>query len=305
MAKKREQFPTSGEDTLTKGRAASGRGRDAYGPPRGEPDWRAMLAERWHLWLTFVVIAVGGTVLYSIGLSGADVPTWEYEIVRTLPHDTNAFTQGLHYHQGYLYESTGLEGASSIRKVDIDTGTPVINVPLDPQLFGEGLTMVGDQFFQVTWKSGIGFVYNQDLQTVRKFDYTGQGWGLTYTGQYLIMSDGAMFLRYFDPSSLVEVKQQAVSLGNFKLDKINEMEFVDGKIYANRWQQDTIYVIDPNTGRVEAKIPMPNLLTAAERPTGRDDGSLNGIAYNPETQTFYVTGKKWPKLFEIRIKPGS
>jgi glutamine cyclotransferase len=224
-------------------------------------------------------------------------------VVNVYPHDPTAFTQGLHYHEGFLYESTGLEGQSTIRKVDLKTGQPLINIPLDPQLFGEGLTMVGDQLYQVTWKSGVGFVYNLELQQVKRFDYSGQGWGLTYDGQSLVMSDGATFLRYFDPVTFQETKQQPVYLGSFKLDKLNEMEYVDGYIFANRWQDDRIYVIDPRTGRVRAKISLPTLLPPDQRPQGRDDGSLNGIAYNPETKTFYVTGKKWPKLFEIRVKP--
>jgi len=272
--------------------------------PRRQPpamDWREIARARWHLWLVFALIVIGGTFVYSWGLGGGNVPEWKYNVVNVYPHDPNAFTQGLHYYQGHLYESTGLEGFSSIRKVELETGKPLINIPLDPRLFGEGLTMIGDQIYQITWKSGVGFVYNLELQQVRRFDYTGQGWGLTYDGQSLIMSDGATVLRYFDPVSLQETKQQPVYLGSFKLDKVNEMEFVDGFIFANRWQQDVIYVIDPRSGRVRAKIPLANLLPSDERPRGRDDGSLNGIAYNPESKTFYITGKKWPKLFEIEI----
>ncbi|MDP1564219.1 MAG: glutaminyl-peptide cyclotransferase [Pirellulaceae bacterium] len=267
-----------------------------------ERDWRQIMAERWHLWLTFVVIAGGGTIFYSLGLGAGKVPEWEYEIVAVHPHDPTAFTQGLHFYQGHLFESTGLEGKSSIRKVDIATGKPVINIPMDPRYFGEGLTMVGDQFFQLTWKSGVGFVYNADLQLVRRFDYSGQGWGLTFDGKYLIMSDGGTELVFLDPETTQVVRRLPVVMGSFKLDRINEMEYVDGLIYANRWQQDAIFVIHPETGRVVARIPLLNLLSAAERPSGLDDGSLNGIAYNPETRTFFVTGKKWPKMFEIRIK---
>lgn len=297
MAKqRRETFPAAGVE----GPSAAGPGPSPRRRPRG--DWRELLAQRWHLWLTFVVIAVGGTFLYSLGMGGTNVPEWEYEVVAVHPHDPTAFTQGLHYHNGFLYESTGLEGKSTIRKVDIATGQPVINIPLEPRFFGEGLTMVGDQFFQITWKSGTGFVYNTDLQLVKRFDYTGQGWGLTFDGTHLIMSDGAAELLFFDPQTFQRVKNVPVVFGSFKLDRVNEMEFVDGLIYANRWQQPVIYVIQPQTGRVQARIPLQDLLPAAERPSGADDGSLNGIAYNPETQTFYVTGKKWPKLFEIRIK---
>jgi len=260
------------------------------------------MAERWHLWLTFVLIAVGGTIVYSWGMGAGMVPEWEYEIVAVHPHDPAAFTQGLHFHQGHLYESTGLEGKSAIRKVDIASGKPAIDIPLDSRHFGEGLTMVGDQLFQLTWKSGVGFVYNADLQLVRRFDYSGEGWGLTYDGTHLIMSDGGTELTFLDPETTQVVGRLPVVLGSFKLDRINEMEYVDGLIYANRWQQDAIFVIHPETGRVVARIPLLNLLTPAERPRGSDDGSLNGIAYNPETKTFFVTGKKWPKMFEIRVK---
>lgn len=268
----------------------------------GARDWRQIMAERWHLWLTFVVIAGGGTIFYSWGLGASMVPEWEYEIVAVHPHDPTAFTQGLHFYQGHLFESTGLEGKSSIRKVDIAKGTPIINIPLDPRDFGEGLTMVGDQFFQLTWKSGVGFVYNTNLQLVRRFDYSGQGWGLTFDGKHLIMSDGGMELVFLDPETTQVVRRLPVVMGSFKLDRINEMEYVDGLIYANRWQQDSIFVIHPETGRVIARLPLLNLLSPAERPRGLDDGSLNGIAYNPDTRTFFVTGKKWPKMFEIRVK---
>ncbi len=278
-------------------------------PVRSQPrtnteslNWRELMAQRWHLWLTFAVIVMGATVVYSLGMGRGNVVEWKYEVVAVYPHDPTAFTQGLHYYDGYLYESTGLEGFSSIRKVDIATGEPEINIPLAPHLFGEGLTMVGDQFFQITWKSGVGFVYNTELQQVRRFDYSGQGWGLTYDGRHLIMSDGAAYLRFFDPQTMQEVRSVPISYGSFKIDRINEMEFVDGLIFANRWQHDVIYVIDPQTGRIVAQVSMQGLLPANERPSGKDDGALNGIAYNPKSGTFYVTGKKWPKLFEIRIK---
>jgi glutamine cyclotransferase len=287
---KRNSFPTEPAPSSAPRRAP------------GELDWRQMLAERWHLWLTFVVIALGGTIVYSWGMGTGMVAEWEHEIVAVHPHDPNAFTQGLHYHQGHLFESTGMEGQSSIRKVEIRSGQPTINIPLDAREFGEGLTMVGDQFYQLTWKSGVGFVYNQELQLVRKFDYTGEGWGLTFDGKHLIMSDGGTELTFLDPETLQVVRRLPVVMGSFKLDRINEMEYVDGLIFANRWQQDSIFVIHPETGRVIARVPLFNLLTPAERPRGRDDGSLNGIAYNPETKTFYVTGKKWPKMFEIRVQ---
>lgn len=270
--------------------------------PSGQPDWRQLLAERWHLWLTFVLVALGSTIIYSWGMGSSMVPEWEYEVVAVHPHDPDAFTQGLHFHDGHLYESTGLEGQSSIRKVDIATGKPLIKIPLDPRHFGEGLTMLGDQFYQLTWKSEVGFVYNRELQLVRSFDYKGQGWGLTSDGENLIMSDGSTDLVFLDPESGRVEKRLPISMGSFKLNEVNEMEYVDGMIYANRWKQDAIFVINPATGRVLARVPLIGLLPAAERPQGRDDGSLNGIAYNPESKTFYVTGKKWPKLFEIRIK---
>ncbi len=287
---KRTSFPSEPTSNKTPQRPAENR------------DWRQVMAERWHLWLTFVVIAVGSTILYSWGMGASTVPEWGYEVVAIHPHDPKAFTQGLHYYQGHLYESTGLEGQSSIRKVEIATGKPIVNIPLDPRDFGEGLTMVGDQLFQLTWKSGVGFVYNTELQLVRRFDYSGEGWGLTHDGKHLIMSDGGTELTFLDPETMQLIRRMPVVLGSFKLDRINEMEYVDGLIYANRWQQDSIFVIHPETGRVIARVPLFNLLPPAERPSGIDDGSLNGIAYNPETKTFYVTGKKWPKLFEIRLK---
>jgi len=269
------------------------------------PSWQDILKQRWHLWLTFVLVVLGSAIVWSWSFSGLDVEELEVEIVAVYPHDTSAFTQGLLYHDGYLYESTGQVGQSTLRKVEIETGKPIVTVPLREDLFGEGLAMVGDQFFQITWKAGVGFIYNKDLQPVKQFDYSGQGWGLAFDGKHLIMSDGAAVLRYFDPQTMEEVDSKFVMYGATRIDQINEMEFVDGVIYANRWRQDVIYLIDAMTGQIKAKVLPTDLLKPGERPTGSDDGSLNGIAYNPDKGTFYITGKKWPKLFEVRFKSKS
>lgn len=266
------------------------------------PTWQERLQQRWHLWLTFLLIVIGSALVFSFTFTSLDVEQLEVEILNTYPHDTSAFTQGLVYHDGYLYESTGRLGESTLRKVEIETGKVLTTIPLSEDLFGEGLTMVGDQFYQITWKSGVGFVYNKDLQLVKQFDYSGQGWGLAYDGKHIILSDGAAALRFFNPGTFEEVGQVFVKYGVTRLIELNELEFVDGLLYANKWHEDVIYVIDPKTGDVKAKAIATNLLKDNERPGWEDDGSLNGIAYNPDKGTFYITGKKWPKLFEVRFR---
>ena len=223
-----------------------------------------------------------------------------YEIVKSYPHDPAAFTQGLTLVDGQLYEGTGLHGQSSLRRVDLHSGAALQQVALDGRYFGEGIAVVGDRIYQLTYQTGVGFVYDRrTFEKLREFSYKGEGWGLTYDGQRLIMSDSTDTLRFWDPETLAEVGRLRVRDGDRAIDRVNEMEYVDGAIYANIWQEERIARIDPKTGVVTAWIDMSNLLTATERSRGVD--VLNGIAHDPKTGHFLVTGKLWPWIFEVRF----
>lgn len=268
-----------------------------------EPGLLDRLKYRWHLVAIFAVIVMGSVMIWALtAFSALGVEQIEYEVVATYPHDPGAFTQGLLYHDGFLYESTGQYGESTFRKVNIETGEVVNRVPLGDQLFAEGLTMVGDQFYQLTWKSELGLIYNEQMTAVRKFEYEGEGWGLAYDGQHLILSDKSATLRFHDPETMRLDNNVTVLFGQSAVAEINELEYVDGQLFANIWKRDFIYRINPKTGQVTGRIDLSRLLAPSERPPIEQDGSLNGIAYNPEKGTFYVTGKRWPKLFEIRLK---
>jgi glutaminyl-peptide cyclotransferase len=232
--------------------------------------------------------------------AGPRVEQYGYEIVRSHPHDPAAFTQGLTIADRQLYEGTGLYGQSSLRRVDLSTGAALQQIALDKRYFGEGIAVVGDRIVQLTYQTGVGFVYDRKtFAKQREFTYSGEGWGLTYDGQRLIMSDGSDTLRFWDPETMKEVGRLRVRDGDRAIDRINEMEYVGGAIYANIWQEDRIARIDPETGVVTAWIDMSNLLTATERSHGVD--VLNGIAHDPETGHFLITGKLWPWVFEIRF----
>lgn len=228
------------------------------------------------------------------------VPTYTYEIVNTYPHDPEAFTQGLVYHQGIFYESTGLNGRSSLRKVEIQTGRVLKIETVPSQYFAEGLALFGNRLFQLTWLSQSAFVYDQEsFQLVKTHNYTGEGWGLTHDGRSLIMSDGTNQIRFLDPDSFAVQRTINVVDGDRAIRQLNELEYVKGEIYANIWQTDRIARIDPNTGRVMGWVNLTGLLPYEERLRGVD--VLNGIAYDESSDRLFVTGKLWPKLYEIRL----
>lgn len=232
---------------------------------------------------------------------GAPVAT--YKIVKTYPHDRQAFTQGLQYVNGVLYEGTGQHGQSGIRKVNLETGEVLQRQPLDAKYFGEGITVWGDSLLQLTWQSEIGFVY--DLKTfkqTRTFSYPGEGWGLTHDGVRLIMSDGSPALRFLDPKTLKETGRVTVRDGTTPVDDLNELEVVKGEVFANVWQTHRIARISPKTGQVTGWIDLAGILDPREA-LGTD--VLNGIAYDAAGDRLFVTGKLWPKLFEIKIVPRS
>ena len=232
--------------------------------------------------------------------SAASVPEYTYKIVKAFPHDPEAYTQGLVYKDGFLYEGTGLNGRSSLRKVRLDSGEVVQRVDLPPEFFGEGIALLGGKIFQLTWKAGTGFIYDaRDFHLLRKFSYPGEGWGLTTDGHLLYMSDGTPEIRVLNPETLKEVRRISVHDGASPIQELNELEFINGEIFANVWQTDRIARISPRTGRVVGWIDLSGILSPMYRRT--PDAVLNGIAYDPEHKRLLVTGKLWPNVFEITL----
>lgn len=221
------------------------------------------------------------------------------EIVRSYPHARDGFTQGLLWHEGHLWESTGQYGSSELRKVELETGEVVERVPVGPGYFAEGLARVGERMYQLTWKEGTVFVWDpEDLSApVSRFSYDGEGWGLCFDGERLVMSDGSDTLTFRDPETFAEIGRVHVTMWDRPVRGLNELECVDGRVYANVWTSEVIVRIDPVTGRVTARIRADGLLEPEER-AGTD--VLNGIAHRPETETFLITGKNWPRVFEVR-----
>lgn len=231
------------------------------------------------------------------------VSVFGYEIVKTYPHDPDAFTQGLFIRDGLLYEGTGIKGRSSLRKVDMETGKVLEERKLPGVYFGEGIATDGKRIVQLTWQSHKGFVYDKDtFRLIKKFSYPTEGWGITYDGRSFIMSDGSATLYYLDPETFKEIGRLEVYDREGPVVRLNELEYVKGEIFANVWGEDRVARIDSGTGRVTGWIDLRGLLEEEDRKRRVD--VLNGIAYDSETGKFYVTGKLWPKLFEIKITPG-
>jgi glutaminyl-peptide cyclotransferase len=231
------------------------------------------------------------------------VPVYEAEVIHTFPHDPTAYTEGLFYYQGFLYESTGLEQHSTIRKVKLETGEVVKKIDIPPEYFGEGIVNWDGRLISLTWKSQIGFVFDlASFERLKEFHYAGEGWALTQDGKQLIMSDGTPQLRFINPTTLLETNRITVTLNGKPLRNLNELEWVKGEIYANVWQTDWIVRIDPKDGRVVGLINLQGLLPPGIRTPGPDD-VLNGIAYDSKRDRLFVTGKNWPSLFEIKLRP--
>jgi glutamine cyclotransferase len=227
------------------------------------------------------------------------VPTYGYQVVRSYPHDRDAFTQGLIFRDGGFYEGTGLNGRSGIRKVKLETGEVLQVKPLSSEYFGEGITEWKGQIVQLTWRSEVGFVYDlKTLEQTKQWTYTGEGWGLTHDDTRIIMSDGSAALRFIDPVTLKETGRITVRDANGPVERLNELEYVNGEIFANVWTTDRIVRISPKDGRVTGWIDLTGLLPAAERAR---DAVLNGIAYDASGNRLFVTGKLWPRVFEIRL----
>lgn len=230
--------------------------------------------------------------------------TYTYRIVNIYPHDPNAFTQGLVWDDGVVYEGTGLNrdygGISTLRRVDLETGDVLQLISLPDQYFGEGITVWEDTIIQLTWRSNVGFVYDKEsFALLREFSYPTEGWGITHDGEKLIMSDGSDTLYFWDPQTLAEIGQVAVRDGNSPVTRLNELEYVDGEVWANVWQTDRIARINPATGQVTGWVDLTGLLDNVALP--RPPDVLNGIMVDGENGRLFVTGKFWPALFEIEI----
>lgn len=223
-----------------------------------------------------------------------------YTVVNVFPHDTSSFTQGLEWHNGYLYEGTGMRGESRLLKVKLQDGKAVQQLSLDASLFGEGITILNNRIYQLTWQENKALVY--DLKTfskVQEFTWPFEGWGITNNGKELIISTGTNNLYFVDPSSFRIINTISVTSNYGPEGSLNELEYVNGKIYANIWNRDDIVVIDPKTGMVESKLNMAGLLELSKQTQNTD--VLNGIAYDSTKKSFYITGKRWPSLFEVKL----
>ena len=252
-------------------------------------------------WTVLVVCVVLGWALAMRAHEGDETPpVYGYEVVNVYPHDPAAFCQGLAFADGYLYEGTGRYGGSSLRQVDLESGRVLKHLRLSPRLFGEGIAVSGDDLIQLTWRSRVAFVYDRQSFARRSvFRYTGEGWGITRVGERLVMSDGSATLRLLDPKTFRMVDKITVRSQNVAVDQLNELEYVEGEIYANVWGSDRIARISPKTGQVLGWIDLGGLLPRHERAS--IDAVLNGIAFDPKAKRLFVTGKLWPKLFEIRV----
>jgi len=234
--------------------------------------------------------------------TGGSVPVYGYEVVNAWPHDREAFTQGLVFHEGALIESTGQYGESSLRRVELQTGRVLQKTDVPPQFFAEGATLLRGKLYQLTWTTERGFVYDPaTLKKTGEFRYSGEGWGLTHDGESLILSDGTNQIRFLDPDTFAVGRTVNVFDRGRPVREINELEYVRGEIYANIWKSDRVARIDPQTGAIKGWIDLKGLISTAER-GGDTDAVLNGIAYDERGDRLFVTGKLWPKLFEVRLK---
>jgi glutamine cyclotransferase len=233
--------------------------------------------------------------------SSESIPVYSFEVINSWPHDPKAFTQGLIFHDGYLLESTGRYGESTLRRVELESGKVKKKTRVDEVYFAEGLTLFGDRLYQLTWTAKKGFIYGlKDFNKIGEFSYAGEGWGLTNDGTDLILSDGTSTLRFLDPATFNVVRTIKVVAGEKPVKELNELEYVKGEIWSNIWHSDRIARIDPANGNVVGWIDLSGLLPAESR--SEEEAVLNGIAYDAKNDRIFVTGKLWPKIFEIRLK---
>ena len=228
------------------------------------------------------------------------IPIYSYQVLNTYPHDQSAFTEGLVFEDVVLYEGTGLYECSNLRRVELETGKVLQIRELPNQYFGEGITIYKNKIIQLTWKSNLGFVYDKyNFKLLQEFNYPNEGWGITYDGKYLLMSDGTSTLHFLDPETFEEISQIEVYENDIPVTKINELEYVQGEIFANIWLTERIARINPLTGQVTGWIDLKGILSPEDSSEKVD--VLNGIAYDAENDRLLVTGKFWPKLFEIEL----
>jgi glutamine cyclotransferase len=228
-------------------------------------------------------------------------PVQKVRVVASYPHDAQAFTQGLVIHKGELYEGTGQKGASTLRKVDLKSGQVLESFQLHPEYFGEGITILNDKVYQLTWQNNVGLVF--DLNSKRyesNFRYTHEGWGITNNSKELIISDGSSTIRFLDPKTFKEVRRVVVREGKNRIKMLNELEFIDGAIWANVWYEDRIAKISPDDGQIMAWVDLTHVYPSNQR---NKEAVLNGIAYDAESKKIFITGKNWPQLYEIELLP--
>lgn len=257
---------------------------------------------RWRVW-----IAAGAAAVLAVGLAAwaqlapqRDRGSPGFKVVAAYPHDPGAFTQGLAIDAGRLYEGTGLYGASTVRRVDLASGRTEKQRALNPRYFGEGIAILRGELYQLTWQNGVVVVYDlETFEVARTMQYEGEGWGLTHDGEHLIMSDGSAIIRFRDPQTFAVTREVEVRDRGAPVPKLNELEYVDGEIWANIWYDDRIARIAPATGEVRGYIDLAKLYPASARGS---EAVLNGIAYDATTRRLFVTGKNWPQLFEIEIE---
>lgn len=246
-----------------------------------------------------VAQAAGPVPPAPLGSSTEIARQLRWEVVRSTPHDPDAFLQGLVWYDGGFFESTGRYGRSTIRRVEWPSGRVLRRVDLPPDVFGEGLARVGNRLIQLTWRSGRAFVYDvPSLRLLWEFRYKGEGWGLTYDGTSLILSDGTNVLTYLEPERFTPTRKLAVTWNGQPLQRLNELEYIDGMVWANVWYTDFVVQINPESGRVTSYLDLSGLWRSESRP---EEAVLNGIAHDPATGRLWVSGKLWPMLFEIRV----
>ena len=257
-------------------------------------------------WRLKVSMTIATSVVFSCApapmAQRRPAPVQSYKVIATFPHDATSFTQGLVFADGQLYESTGLEGESTLRRVDITTGQTLQRIDVPARYFAEGLALVGDELLQLTWRSKIGFVYDRHtFKQKRTFTYDTEGWGIAYDGSSrLVMSDGSDTLTFLDPKTQALVKTLKVQDAGRSIGNLNELEWIEGEIWANVWMTDRIARISPNTGEVNAWVDLTNLFPQSQRTPPAD--VMNGIAYDKATRRIFITGKKWPRLYQIAVQ---
>jgi glutaminyl-peptide cyclotransferase len=247
--------------------------------------------------LSFFLLLFESSLIYS---NDKPIPFIQYEIIDIFPHDSKSFTQGLVWKDGLLYEGTGLYGSSSLRKIDPETGRILKQIALKDNFFGEGITIFEDAIYQLTWKEQIGFIYDvETFRLLKTFSYEHEGWGITHNGECLIISDGSSILRFIDPSTMEEIRQIKVHENQKLIDQINELEYIQGRVFANIWQTDKIAIINPETGEILSWLDLTTIKDLLE--TNQKIDVLNGIAYDSNDDELFITGKFWPNLFKIKI----